>query len=369
MTSRERLLNTYLLKDVDRKPISPFIHINFIRNFYKDENIDLLTKTIDVYKYFGFDIVHRNCSPIYDESLISCDTWKVFKQISEKDEKEKEETMTIITPEGELTQKKMMRKTSQYMWEEAIKEFFIKGEHDLELFIKYQPHVSNIDSENLKKTRQIIGEDGVVAPWVNGAVGMMRNYRSFQDMLVDALVNEHFYRSYMEYFTERCFEINLQVSEAGADILSYNANAANSKVMSTLFFRSYIMPYEEHILKKLADKGILVNYHNCGPSANLLPVYNEMSMRGYESLAEYPFGDTTLDHALSVFSEEKVLSGNIDQIYFLKTASPKQVESKVKEIADKVKRRKHFIIATTDYIEEDTPVENIEALGQCIKYL
>ncbi|MCL4416351.1 MAG: hypothetical protein M1365_06605 [Actinobacteria bacterium] len=369
MTSRERLLNTYLLKDVDRKPVSPFIHVNYIKNFYKDENVDYLLKTIDVYKYFGLDIIHRNCSPVYDESLISCDAWKVSKSVNQKDEKEKEEIMTITTPGGELTQKKIIRKTSQYMWEEAIKEFFIKSEHDLEVFIKYQPRVLNIDSENLKQLKQIIGEDGIIAPWVQGAVGMIINYRNFQDMLVDALINEHFYRSYMEYFTERCFEINLQISKSGADILSYNANAANSKVVSSSFFRSYIMPYEENILKKLADKEVLVNYHNCGPSANLLPVYNEMSMRGYESLAEYPVGDTTLDYAFSVFSEEKVLSGNIDQIYFLKTASAKQVENKVKEIADKVKHRKHFIIATTDYIEEDTPVENIETLGQCIKYL
>lgn len=369
MTSRERLLNMYILKDVDRKPISPFIHINFVRNFYKDENIDLLTKTIDVYRYFGFDIVHRNCSPIYDESLISNKIWKVSKAMYQKNQEEKEEIMTISTPDGELTQKKIFRKTSQYMWEEAIKEFLIKDENDFKLFVKYQPCVSNIDSKNLKQLKEIIGDDGITAPWVPGAVGMVVNYRSFQDVLVDALVKENFYKSYMDYFANRCFEINLLVSKAGADILSYNANIANSRVVSPSFFKSYIMPYEEYILKKLKENKILVNYHNCGPSANLLPIYNEMSMRGYESLAEYPLGDTNLDQALSIFSEDKVLSGNIDQVFFLKTASPKQVEDKVKNTINKVKHRKNFIIATTDYIGEDIPIKNIEAFAKCIKYL
>jgi hypothetical protein len=57
---------------VDRVPVAPFIHVNFIKEFFNDNDIDIIEKTIEVYEHFGFDMIHRNCTPVcYDVALSS----------------------------------------------------------------------------------------------------------------------------------------------------------------------------------------------------------------------------------------------------------------------------------------------------------
>jgi len=77
-----------------------------------------------------------------------------------------------------------------------------------------------------------------------------------------------------------------------------------------------------------------------------------------------PFGDTVLAHALKVMPAAVTLSGNIDQIEFLKTASRKEVKDRVKTVLGQAKQRGNFILSTTDYFGEDTPHENILALAE-----
>jgi hypothetical protein len=63
------------------------------------------------------------------------------------------------------------------------------------------------------------------------------------------------------------------------------------------------------------------------------------------------------------------LSGNIDQIEFLKTAKPSQIHEKVRDVLEKAKKRGNFILSTTDYFGEQTPQENVAALAEAgMKY-
>ena len=66
MTGRERLLRALNQQPIDRMPVSPFIHVNFVREFFHDRDLDPIEPTIEVYRHFGFDLMHRNCSVEYD---------------------------------------------------------------------------------------------------------------------------------------------------------------------------------------------------------------------------------------------------------------------------------------------------------------
>jgi len=57
-----------------------------------------------------------------------------------------------------------------------------------------------------------------------------------------------------------------------------------------------------------------------------------------------------------------ILRGNIDQVEFMKTATPQQVKERVKEVITKVKDRGNFILSTTDFFFDETPYDNIRAL-------
>ena len=63
---RDLLLRTLRRQPVERIPIAPFIHINYVKEFYGSHDVDWVEKTPEVYRHFGFDIIHRNCSPAAD---------------------------------------------------------------------------------------------------------------------------------------------------------------------------------------------------------------------------------------------------------------------------------------------------------------
>jgi uroporphyrinogen decarboxylase len=123
------------------------------------------------------------------------------------------------------------------------------------------------------------------------------------------------------------------------------------------------MPYEMKLIDAIHNSGGKVIYHNCGDARFLLPLYSRMGIDIYESLTAEPYGDTVLADALMQIPLPTILSGGIDQIHFLKTATPGQVRDRVREVLDTVKPRGGFILAASDYFSEGTPPENIQAFS------
>jgi uroporphyrinogen-III decarboxylase len=112
------------------------------------------------------------------------------------------------------------------------------------------------------------------------------------------------------------------------------------------------------------ELGAYYLYHNCGDAASLLDQYSKIHMDIYESLTQPPYGDTVLEEALAKIDRSITLCGNIDQIEFLKKATPAEVSDKVKRVLELAKKRGNFILGTTDYFSEGTPHENIKAMAE-----
>ena len=128
-------------------------------------------------------------------------------------------------------------------------------------------------------------------------------------------------------------------------------------------FEQFVMPYEMQLIGAIHEAGGKMIYHNCGDARYLLPLYAKMGIDLYESLTEAPFGDTVLADALREIPRPTVLSGGIDQIQFLKTATPDEVRSRVREVLELAKQRGGFILAASDYFSEGTPPENLQAFA------
>ncbi len=123
------------------------------------------------------------------------------------------------------------------------------------------------------------------------------------------------------------------------------------------------MPYEMRLIDAIHQAGGKMIYHNCGDAKLLLPLYAKMGIDVYESLTAAPYGDTVLKDALVQVPLPTVLSGGIDQIQFLVTATPEQVRQRVRDVLEQVKPRGGFILAASDYFSEGTPPENLQAFS------
>jgi uroporphyrinogen-III decarboxylase len=273
-------------------------------------------------------------------------------------------TTTIRTPEKELKQVKRYSKATEYETVEAVVEYYIKDEDDFAQFVKYQPPVPVFDCSVIKKARELLGDDGLAAPWAQGAFNSASFFRKLDDLIVDPFINPEFFKEMILYFSDRMFETIRQFAAAGADIICCGGNVGNATMVGPNFFRECILPYEIEFTKKIKDLGVYYLYHNCGDAALLLDYYSKIKMNIYETMTPPPYGDTILEDALRKIDQKITLSGNLDQITFLKTASEEEIRQRVRGILESAKPRGNFILAATDYFSEETPYSNIHAFAK-----
>ncbi len=363
MTKRDLLRAVISGRSVDRVPLAPFIHVNFVNAFFAGREVDPITATVEVFDHFGFDIIHRNCTPVYNELGASCENWQVETSV-EKTDRSQVTTTVIHTPGGRLRQVHQLNKISDFDAEAAPTEYIVKSERDFELIEAYQPPIETIDVEPILRAKLATGDRGLVAPWIHGAFNHVAYfYRSVDQLIMDALMNPGFYRRMMDYFLERCWSMVAQQIAAGADLISYAGNIASGKMVGGPFFGEHVLDYENRLIDRIQDAGASVLYHNCGYARSLFPHYRDLHARVYESLTAPPYGDTTLKEAFQAMPDT-VLHGGVDQIDMLMRASPDEVERRVREVFGKAKGRGRFIVGTSDYLNEYTPHENIRALAR-----
>jgi len=363
MTDRERLLRVFRQQVVDRIPVAPFIHVNYVKEFTGSQEIDAAVETPGVYRHFGLDLIHRNCTPSYDAFGPPGAGWET--QVTYERFGRDETAATVIhTPGGDLHVRNELRWTYEYDAEDAVCEFPIKSEADFELMATYQPPHGTADVSALARARAACGEDGVTAPWIQGAFNLVAfYYRRLDDLVLDARLNPDFYHRLMNHFIARYQPFVQQLIDAGADILSYGGNIANGKLVGPAFFREYIWPYEKRMIDFIQNQGVAVLYHNCGYARHLLPLYPSLGMQAYESLTPPPYGDTVLADAVRLFGSAVTLAGGIDQLDLLRKGTAGDIEAAVRQVLETVRGRCSFILGTTDYFNENTPHDAIHVLA------
>lgn len=364
MHARQLLLDTLEGKRTERVPVAPFIYQNLANEYHGGNSSDPIADTVALYRRFGFDILLRSyiMTDYLDESFVSCDSWHVEKT-KKLMQQGWDEICTITTPERVLRQTKSYRRVSENEMVEATTEYFIKEEADFRQFERFQPPLPQYDCSRIGYARQLVGDDGLVGTWIHGAFNMTGLHRKLDDLLMDPYVDEDFYRDMIAYFGARVAALVPQLIDAGCDFLSVSGNMASGSMAGPKMFEQFVMPYEMQLIGAIHEAGGKMIYHNCGDARYLLPLYAKMGIDLYESLTEAPFGDTVLADALREIPRPTVLSGGIDQIQFLKTATPAEVRLRVREVLELAKQRGGFILAASDYFSEGTPPENLQAFA------
>lgn len=362
---RKWLLDFLRGRSVDRVPVIPFINDNFIQEFFHSQDVDPVEKGIEIYEYFGFDIILRPCNVWSYLSEAQCDAknWRV-SEFREDYQNGWMVSTVIKTPEKELVQRKKFNRATENEVVEAVVEYYIKSEDDFEQFLKYQPPVPEYDCSIIGKARELLEDKGLAAPWVQGAFNSVSFYRKVDDLIVDPYVNPDFYGRMLTYFSNRMLNVVRQFAKAGADIVCCSGNVGNGTMAGPNFFKEFILPYEIDFFSKVRETGLFSLYHNCGDASSLLDLYSQIKMEIYESLTAPPYGDTILENALEKIDRNIILSGNIDQISFLRTATPEEIKKEVERVLRLAKKRGNFILGTTDYLSEGTPYKNIMALAE-----
>ncbi len=381
MNGRERLLKALKHEPTDRVPVAPFTYYNAIyemfgyepkiATFFNPPDFDPIEKFVEYCDAFGFDVLHVLGSvwdvwvgnTLMDQTIVCSDeNWDVTIADQYKGEDEMLRTVTIRTPGGELRHVENHNRASKYLIVSATQEPLIKTRQDFEILRRYAPPADRMDCSLISRARQATGDKGLVTANTHGTFNILGMFRKLEDILVDPLVDEGFYREMVEYFLPRLVQRAEKMVASGADVIEVAGHWTGQVGPKT--FQKYILEYENRLAKAIHEMGALVIYHNCGDAARIMRFYNDLEIDCWGYLTPPPYADVILEEALAVLRPTLTLRGNIDQMKFLMEATPQQVREKVARLLEAVKPRGNWILSTTDFFFDGTPYENIRALGE-----
>lgn len=369
MNGRERIMLVLKGELPDRVPVSPFVQEEFLYYFYPGKKSDRVKSAVECAEYFGFDIMTRSKEfevvPYFMQK--SFPNWELTVNTSQK-ENIIYKTYEIKTPLKTLRQVEAAPDTGtggvgvSY----STMEYMIKDDSDLEAFIKYVPDIDAETVNHMKEycswSKEVIGDKGISVPWIWGGVYNKAAWlRNIEELMMDTYDNLDFYKTFMGKMADLQVQASSALALANGDAIGIQGNIANSGMMSKAFFDEHVLPYEKKVVDAIHQAGSFTVYHNCGKAAKFQTSYVDMGLTAWETVAEAPQGDNTLEAAKKNVGDKLTLIGNLDQINFLKTATVKEIEDKVEQIVNIGKPGGRYIFACSDFLEKNTPEENIHA--------
>lgn len=372
MTGRERLVTTFRGQRADRMPISPFIYNNNIfemfgytpdiNTYMSPPDFDIPEKYVAYFDFFGFDVLFAP-GHVWDRYVPpSAENWDVTI-VREGDQDKQRRTWVIRTPDGELRQVINFIRNSKHLIVLAPEKYIIETRRDFEILSKYLPPANFIDCEMLRRARVAVGDKGLVNVATQGAFNTLNQFRKLDQMFMDPVEDEGFYRAMMEFLLDWNMKHLLEVIAAGSESVEIGGNLATSGA-GPRFFQKYVRDYENRLARQIHQAGAYVVYHNCGDAQKIMHLYNDMEIDVWGYITGPPFGDVILDDVLRVIRPNMALRGNVDQVEFLRKATPAEVTERVRGLIEKVKPRGNWILSTSDFPLDGQPYENLHAFAE-----
>jgi len=375
LSSRERLLCTLRGEIPDRVPVSPFVQEEYLSFYYPDRaTVDRVVDATELANALDFDLIAKPRTLEPPHFLRRSRTgWEVER--TESIEGGLEVRRLIVRGPGRTLQREDSRSwagaaTAGLSW--TVQRPLLADAEDIRWFVDHIPALSDEDRREMRETitawHQVLGERGVLAPWgFAGVFNVAAELVGMDRLYVLPYEDEPLYRALMGALTAAEREYNAALAEAGADCIGIQGHIAGGASVGPDFFREFVQPYERRLIETIHAAGAFTVYHNCGCARSLYENYRELGMTVWETVAEPPRGDNSLAEAKQLLGDRIVLLGNLDQVDFLKRATPAEVAERTRSIVRVGKPGGRFIFSTSDFLERGTPRENVVAMIEAAK--
>lgn len=384
MTSRERILGVLAGKAIDRLPVTLFIvdEGHFLKQVQPDldifEYMENKKKCIDLHRELGVDVHLRmwnGCFPLWLQTGgVNTDRSTKEWQVELIKRKAGDSVITaavISTPDGTLEQEYTISRVAPGTYHYACTKKPVHSRGDIELVEAYEPTVppeyKDYLGDMVDRTKAYLGDDGVVSLWIPGGVFNHASRLIDLDQLYMIFLSDpNYYQALMEFCLKRTRPWLEAQLAADLDIVNIGGNVAGG-FLGKPSFDQYVLPYEKRYIEFAKSKGKYTQYHNCGEIMGLLDSYKSMAPDIVEPFSPPPLGDADMAEVVERAENAFVVVGNIDQVNVVQKGPPELVREKVKEVCEVGKRYPRFILQTADFLEYDTPVENVRAYADAGK--
>lgn len=370
MTSRERLLITLRGALADRVPVAPFVQEEYLSFYYPHKTkLDRVIDAVELANELDFDLMAKHRAfeaPHFFRH--SYPNWEL-RRSETRGAGMIQRRLEIVTPARTLVQEETGPESGAATTGVRfhVTRTLLQDADDTAAFLKYLPTLTAADRREMRARaatwRQIIGERGVLAPWgFAGVFNFCCDLCGMDNCYVAPYEEEARYRALMEGVANAMCAYSAALGETAIDCIGIQGHMAGGATTGPDFFREFVQPYEKRLIDAIHAAGKFSIYHNCGFAKTLYANYRELGMTVWETISEAPRGDNTLAEAKTVLGDRLCLLGNLDQVDFLKRATPAEVAARTRAIVALGKPGGRYIFSTSDYLEKDTPRENVVAM-------
>jgi uroporphyrinogen-III decarboxylase len=241
-----------------------------------------------------------------------------------------------------------------------ILEYYLDSLLEVKDFTKITEHIMHI--------RSILGEENALdIQWAMQPYELLC-FPSTMDTAILAIDAPDQFRRLMDKIL-RLDEILIKaVAKGGADFVFLGG--PGSEMISPKYYEDFLVPYSKQVTDMAHQNGLLVYTHICSPIEPMLTLgyYNQMGIDLFETLSEEPVGNVkSIEDAFSKLSHDICTRGNIGLDKLLQS-TPEQIKEHSFRILETARKmgRKH-ILAASDYMFYDTPVENVHSMCEAVR--
>jgi len=369
LTLRERFLNTFARKRIDRIVFSPRLYYWYFGNkLYfrpkKDKKCQrrippqfLGRSQLKIYDYL-------EASPRYTlESLYIPLIWprikikKGFYITVKRGPRPNETTTYYKTPLGIIRQVKSGGHRTEY---------FIKKIRDLKV-MKYV--LENTKFHFLyplyKIAEKKLGDRGVPSTYFlhSPYMKLVIDYMGFSNTIISLRryrsEMENFMK-YMEEWDDKMFDV---LEKSPLKIINFGENI-DANLSPPPYFEKYLIPYYEKRVKQFHRAGKYCHIHMDGSLKDLLPYLDDLPFDGLEALTPRPQGDVTLEELQDAIGNKILLDG-IPSVIFLPQYSLKYFREYAQKVLEMFSPR--LILGISDEMPPNGDMRKIEVLSNLVK--
>jgi len=327
-TLRERVMNTFARKKIDRIVFSPRLYYWYYGNrLWRLPKSDINYKgTIPKY-ILGKSILgifdYLEASPRYvieNFYLPIIWPWKQRRYVHFRWGKDNDgsEIRVYKTKLGNLYQKTRGG---------HLVEYPIKTVHDMKILKYIFEHMKfHFSPPIFNLAEKIIGDRGVVGTYFARSpyMSLITEYMGFERTIINLKRYPNEMEDLMNFIADSQDDMYDTLCKSPIKILNFGENI-DCNLSPPRYFEKYLIPYYEKRVKQFHRKGKYCHIHIDGSLQSLLPYLEGLPFDGLEALTAKPQGDVTLEDLQNSIGNKILLDG-IPSVLFLPQYSFKFVK-------------------------------------------
>ncbi len=347
MTHRERMKNSFMLKEVDKLPhgeqmihdqlVAGILHEdlpedgnNALSAWMKETLSDAnFSRHLRAREVLGFDWVHL--FPIEPFTETRPDAHGLRKDIWGQKIRVTKESFEIVEPA--IGSADEMGSYRFPLPDDFIYSDITRWHTESDLWVTAQ-----IDTGYFK-VAQLVGFEKYMmylADAPEKLAGLMERFTCFQKEIVDRLI------------------------EAGADSIWFSDDHAFNAgpFMSPGMLEEFDFRYLRDLVAYVHSKGLLANYHSCGNIAQTLPQLVEAGIDSLHAIQPSAGNDLVAYHR--EYGKDICFIGNFDMDHLMPQGSPRDIDDAVRKMVEAIwsERRTGYVLSTCNMLNNDQPIEN-----------